>query len=125
MKVDNYLSRLQFLISQAVAFFVFMILPLILKNTGGGDLKINTIRSLWEVNHVLLPIPTRYAIYFADNMHLRFFLFILFFTAGGMLELFSGNKMLSGTCHSVCLLVFITAGGLFLTACLLPFMPLK
>jgi len=96
MKVDNYLSRLQFLISQAVAFFVFMILPLILKNTGGGDLKINTIRSLWEVNHVLLPIPTRYAIYFADNMHLRFFCSSCFLPREGCLSFFQAIKCFQG-----------------------------
>ncbi len=124
MKSDTYLSRLQFFISQLLLIPVFVILPLILKNTTNDEIKINTIRTLWEESHFVLPIPTHYAIYFTDNISLRITLLILFILIGSLIELFLNNKKISGTYHSICLLIFITTGAFFLTACLLPFMPL-
>ena len=124
MKSDNYLSRLQFFISQLFLLLVFLILPLILKLTTTDEVKINTIRALWEASHLDLPVLTHYAIYFTDNMNLRIMLLILFILIGSLIEIFINNKKISGTYHSVCLLIFITTGAFFLIACLLPFMPL-
>lgn len=124
MKSDKYLSRLQFFISQLLSIFVFAILPLILKDTVNDGIKINTIRTLWEESHIVLPAPTYYAIYFTDNTILRIIILILFFIVGLLMEFFLNNKKISGTYHLVCLLIFITAGAFFLIACLLPFIPL-
>jgi len=124
MKPDKYLSRLQFFISQLLLIPVFVILPLLLKNTANDDIRINTIRVLWEKNHFVLPIPTNYAIYFTDNTTLRIIILILFIIIGCFIEFFLNNKKISGTYHSVCLILLIITGTLFLIACLLPFIPL-
>jgi len=124
MKSDKYLSRLQFFISQLLSIFVFVILPLILKDTANDEIKMNTIRTLWEESHLVLPVPTHYAISFTDNTILRIIILILFLIVGLFMEFFLKNKKISGTYHSVCLLIFITTGAFFLIACLLPFMPL-
>ena len=124
MKSDSYLSRLQFFISQLLLILVCVILPLILKNTANDDIRINTIRTLWENNHLVLPVPTHYAVYFTDNITLRITILILFSTIGCFIEFFLNNKKISGTYHSVCSVIFITTGTLFFTACLLPFSPL-
>jgi len=124
MKAGKYLSRLLFFISQLLSLFVFVILPLILKDTANDEIKMNTIRTLWKESHLVLPVPTHYAIYFTDNTTLRIIILILFFIVGLFMEFFLNNKKISGTYHLVCLVIFITAGTFFLIACLLPFMPL-
>ena len=124
MKAGKYLSRLLFFISQLLSLFVFVILPLILKDTANDEIKMNTIRILWKESHLVLPVPTHYAIYFTDNTILRIIILILFLIVGLFMEFFLNNKKISGTYHSVCLLIFIKTGAFFLIACLLPFMPL-
>ena len=86
MKSGNYLSRLQFFISLLFLLPVFLILPLILKLTTTDEIKINTIRTLWESSHLDLPVPTHYAIYFTDNMNLRITLLILFILIGSLIK---------------------------------------
>ena len=124
MKSDSYLSRLQFFLSQLLLLPVFVLLPLILRDTSNDDININNIRALWEKNQLELPVPTHYAIYFTDNATIRIILLILFITIGCFVEFFLSNKKISGSYHSVCLVIFITTGALFLISCLLPFIPL-
>ncbi len=124
MKPDRYLSRLQFFISQLLLLPVFVILPLLLRDTANDDINIKTIRTLWEESHLVLPVPTYYAIYFTDNTTLRIIILILFIIIGFFIEFFLKNKKISGTYHSVCLVIFMTTGTLFLIGCLLPFIPL-
>ena len=124
MKFDSYLSRLQFFISQLLLISVFVLLPLILRDTVNDDINIKTIRALWEDSHLVLPVPTHYAIYFTDNITLRIIILILFVIIGCFMEFVFKNKKISGTYHSVCLVIFIITGTLFLISCLLPFIPL-
>jgi len=124
MKSDSYLSRLQFFMSQFILALVLVVLPLILKETENDGIKINNIRKLWEESHLILPVPTHYAINFTDNAILRMILLIIFIIIGSFIEFSLNNKKISGTYHSICLLIFITTGAFFLIACLLPFMPL-
>ena len=92
MKSDKYLSRLQFFVSQLISIFVFVILPLVLKNTANDEIKINTIRTLWKESHLVLPVPTHYAIYFTDNTTLRIIILVLFLIVGLFMEFFLNDK---------------------------------
>ena len=92
MKSDKYLSRLQFFISQLLSIFVFVILPLILKDTVSDEIKMNTIRTLWVESNIVLPVPTHYAIYFTDNTILRTIILILFLIVGIFMEFFLNDK---------------------------------
>ena len=124
MKPDSYLSRLQFFISQLLLISVFVMLPLIFRDTVNDEINIKTIRALWEDSHLVLPVPTHYAIYFTDNTTLRIIILIFFMIIGCFMEFFLKNKKISGTYHSVCVVFFVTTGTLFLIGCLLPFIPL-
>ncbi len=119
-----FLSRLQLIISQLTSAVVFLLLPLILERSPTDDIAVASIRTIWEQSGTALPTLTGYTLFFNDHEWVRIIGFLLLLVAGILVEWFVNDKKKTGAYHSACLAGFMVTGFLFLTACLLPFMPL-
>jgi len=128
MKPEKYLSRLQLILGLIVSLFVFIVFPMVLEKDTGHEIKISTIRDLWEdagKGHKMgLPAPTQYTLFFTDHKSFRIIAFLLFLIIGVAVETLCSNKIASGTYHSIFLATGVITGFFFLLACLLPFIPL-
>ena len=125
MKSDNYLSKLILILSILVSTSVFIVFPVILRDSSHEEIPIHTIRDTWQEDHLLLPAPTKFAITFADHNIIRIIIFILFIVVGVLFEVLCKNKMITGTYHSVYLLLCVILGTYFFLACIVPYIPLS
>lgn len=123
MKTANYLSRLILTISILVSGCVFIIFPMFLEDTSNEEIALCTLRDTWDEENLLLPVPTKFAITFADHKATRIVIFSLFIIAGVLFEVLCRNKTVTGTYHSVFLLLCIMLGAYLFIACILPCMP--
>jgi hypothetical protein len=82
------------------------------------------VRYLWGEDGFALPTPTANAVSFTDHKRVRIILFLLFLIAGILVEKRCQNKILTGTFHSVYLILCVIIGFYFLLACILPFIPM-
>lgn len=123
MKTETYLSRLVLSLALLVSALVFIAFPIALEKTSGDEIAMPTIRHTLEASGRLLPIPTKYAMIFADHKAARIVIFGLFAVAGVLLERSGRSKAVTGTYHSVCLILFIMMGAFFSLGCILPYIP--
>ena len=124
MNSGTFLSRLLLVLSQLMSAVVFLLLPLILERASADDIELVSIRELWEQSGIALPTLTAHTLFFSDHNRLRIIGFLLLLAAGILVEWYMRDKKKSGVYHSICLAGSVVAGFLFLTACLLPFVPL-
>ncbi len=124
MKPEKYLSRLQLIISMILSFFALIIIPMILEESCKNGFCIATLRGNFLEMGQVLPSLTKSAIYFTDIRAIRYSLFILFSISGVLIDVFLENKILTGTYHSVSLIIWIIVIIFFLLSCIFPLMPL-
>lgn len=125
MKSDNYLSKLILILSILVSILVFIVFPMVLENTSHEEIAIHTIRDTWQDNQLLLPAPTKFAVTFADHNIIRIIMLSVLIFAGVLFEVICRNKMITGTYHSVSLLLCIMLGAYLFLACIVPYIPLS
>ena len=125
MKSDKYLSKLILILSILISTLVFIVFPMILEDKSQEEIALHTLRDTWEENYLSLPTPTKLAITFTDHNVIRTIVFSVFIIAGVLVEVLCKNKMITGTYHSVFLMLCIIIGTFFLLACLLPYIPLS
>jgi hypothetical protein len=101
-------------------------MPLILEknSTNIHEINISSIRETWKEDEVELPIPTLHAISFAELRIIRWSFLPILIATGILIEIRCQNKMISGTFHSINLMLCTFLGGYFLMGCLAPFIPL-
>ena len=125
MKSDNYLSKLILILSILVSTSVFIVFPVILRDSSHEEIPIHTIRDTWQEDYLLLPAPTKFAITFADHNIIRIIMLSVLIFAGVLFEVICRNKMITGTYHSVSLLLCIMLGAYLFLACIVPYIPLS
>ena len=79
MKPESYLSKLLLVLSLAASVAVFVLLPSILQDSAGDDIRVMTLRNVWEEQGTALPWITESAIAFSDSKVVRYVFFSLFF----------------------------------------------
>ncbi|MBN2419111.1 MAG: hypothetical protein JXL81_06970 [Deltaproteobacteria bacterium] len=124
IKSEKILSRLILVQALVLSLVVFILLPSLLRDTSGDDLAGCTVRSVIEQSGDSLPVPTRIAIKFTDIRPLRILFVILFAASVFVLEIRYKKSRAKDIYYSIYSVCCFAVGLMFLTACLLPFIPL-
>ena len=126
MNSGNYLSKIILFQSILISTLVFWALPLLLEKSSGNGTEIEetSIRDTWQEEHNSLPVPTVFALKFADHRVLRWGLFSVLVAGGVLIEMLCQNTKTTGTYHSLHLMLCTLWGAFFLLGCIVPYIPL-
>ena len=123
-KAEKFLSRFILVQSLVLSLFAFILLPILLDDNSNNDLSSCNIRTVIEQNGDSLPIPTGIAMKFTDIGSIRILIVSLFIASVLILEVKYRESKAKDIYYSIYSIFCFAIGFIFLSAILLPFIPL-